>query len=214
VVEITAPASVRRAIADEMGIPHAAALDDLHGGTDRGIWAIATSLRMVLRGGVEAADLEYDQLIWQLYRHVFAARFGGRLRTKGDGKLDPRRQDRVLAFIEAHLADAGLSIAALADTAALSTFHFLRSFRRTFNMTPHRYVRARRLERVREEIAHGRDPGEAARRYGFTHIGHFRAAYRRHHGIAPGEEFYSHLGRFSKTSFATGSAENTFGQPT
>jgi AraC-like DNA-binding protein len=55
-------------------------------------------------------------------------------------------------------------------------------------MTPHSYVRARKLERIREALASERDLIDVARHYGFTHFRHFRAAYSRHHGLAPGEQ--------------------------
>ena len=74
--------------------------------------------------------------------------------------------------------------------AALSPFHFLRSFERTVHMTPHSFVRGRRLERIRAAVANGEDALEAARRYGFMHIRHFRSQYRRHYGLAPGQDLY------------------------
>ena len=187
VVEVTATPSVRAAIAAEMQITEAADLDDLHGGTDRVIWAIAARLRTGLRTRTEPACLEYEQLIWELYRQVFATRFGGRISAKGNGKLDQRRLERVAAFIDAHLTDSGLSIATLAEVASLSPFHFLRTFERTFHMTPHHYVRARRLEAVRAASAGGEALLEAARRYGFGHLRHFCSAYCRHHGLSPSE---------------------------
>ena len=62
----------------------------------------------------------------------------------------------------------------------------VRSFERTFHMTPHRFVHARRLERIRLAIANGSDPLRTAAAYGFTHARHFQAAYSRHHGLPPG----------------------------
>jgi len=188
VVEVTAASSVRCRIADEMGVADAAELDDLHGGTDTVIWAIAVRLRTSLRGPAEADNLEHDELIWHLYRHVFATHFGGRLPVRGDGKLGRRRLQQVIAFVEEHLTDSRLSVAMLADIASMSAFHFLRSFARTLHMTPHSFVRARRLERIRAALRTGIDPMEVARHYRFTHVRHFRTAYRRHHGLAPGDE--------------------------
>jgi AraC family transcriptional regulator len=188
VVEVTAAASVRRAMAEEMGVPQAADLDDLHGGTDPVIWAIAARLRTSLRTRRQGADLQYDELIRSLYGHVLATRFGGRLPAKGHGTLDRRRLERVTSYIEEHLADASLSVAVLAEVASLSPFHFLRSFRRSFHMTPYSYLRARRLERIREALAAENDTLTVARRYGFTHLRHFQSAYLRHHGLEPGAQ--------------------------
>ena len=194
VVEVIATPEVRRAIAQEMGVPQAADLADLHGGTDPVIWAIAARIRTSLRTLYEAAELEYDELVRNLYGRVLGTRFGGQLPAKGDGKLDRRRLERVTAYIEEHLADVPLSVGVLADVASLSAFHFLRSFRRTLNMTPYAYVRARRLEHARVALATGVAVAEVAGRYGFTHVRHFRAAYARHHGLAPGQD----VGQFLK----------------
>lgn len=188
VVEVVATAPVRRAIAEEMRVAHAADLADVHGGSDWAVWAIAARLRSQLRQTPQTMCLEYEELIWKIYRHVFATHFGGRPAGKGAGKLGRRRLDRVTDYIDAHLMDTTLSVGALAEVAALSPFHFLRTFKRTLHMTPHTFVRARRLDRVRVAIASGDDPVTAARRFGFTHVPHFRSEYSRHHGLAPGEE--------------------------
>jgi AraC family transcriptional regulator len=188
VVEILATPMVRKAIAAEMHVEEVADLDELHGGTDSVIWGIAVQVRSRLRAHAESDHLEYEQFIWELYRHVFATRFGGRLPEKGhDGKLDRRRLDRVVAFIDAHLTGDRPGVAALADVASLSPFHFLRSFHRTFHMTPHSYVRARRLEGARLALERGEALMAAARRHGFGHLRHFEAVYRRHHGVMPHE---------------------------
>lgn len=186
-VELVATPEFRASIADEMGVGADSGMADLHGGTDPVVWAIAAQARSALRSAEGLQGLECEALLWHVYRHVFAARFGGRARSKGEGKLDARRRERIVEFIEAHLHDPGLTIDALAGVAALSRFHFIRAFERTLRMPPHRYVRARRLERIRELIAHGVEPSLAAAHYGLTHGRHFRAAYHRHHGLAPGE---------------------------
>ncbi len=160
-----------------MRVAEAAELRDLHGGTDWVLWAIAVRLRSRLRKMRDTFCLEYEGLIWQLYRHIFASRFAGRPPERGTGKLVGRRLARVIDYIEENLADSTLSISALANVASLSPFHFLRSFQRTLYMTPYSFVRARRFDRIRVAIAHGDRPAEAARRFGFTHISHFRAEY-------------------------------------
>lgn len=188
IVEVIATTDVRGAIAHEMRVTHAAELDDLHGAGDGIFWAIAVRLRTSLRSRAIAEDLEREELIWHLYRHVFASRFGGRDSGRGDGKLSRRRQQRVTDYIEGHLTDAALSVGTMAEVASLSPFHFLRSFKRTFHMTPHRYVTGRRLELVRMELANGSDAAELARTYGFKHARHFSRVYEQHHGVPPGRE--------------------------
>jgi len=94
--------------------------------------------------------------------------------------------ERVLAFVDAHL-DGELTLTKLADIAAMSPFHFLRSFRLATGATPGRFVRTRRLERARSLLGSGGDVRPIARRFGFNRLGRFLAAYRRQFGpLAPG----------------------------
>ncbi|CAN7527992.1 helix-turn-helix domain-containing protein [Bosea sp. LjRoot237] len=60
---------------------------------------------------------------------------------------DQRRITRALRHIEAHCEEA-LSLDALARQAAMSPYHFLRTFRLMIGMTPHQYVLRTRLHRA------------------------------------------------------------------
>ncbi|AZO78459.1 MULTISPECIES: AraC family transcriptional regulator [unclassified Bosea (in: a-proteobacteria)] len=60
---------------------------------------------------------------------------------------DQRRITRVLRHIEERCEEA-LSIDALARQAAMSPYHFLRTFRALIGMTPHQYVLRTRLHRA------------------------------------------------------------------
>ena len=65
---------------------------------------------------------------------------------------------------------------------ALSPFHFVRAFRQSTGLTPHRYVRGRRLERARDLIVSGTLIRDVAARVGYESLSHFHAAYRAHFG--------------------------------
>jgi AraC family transcriptional regulator len=54
----------------------------------------------------------------------------------------------VIEFIDQHYAQP-LTVASLARRAQLSRFHFIRVFRAATGLTPHQYVRERRLDRAR-----------------------------------------------------------------
>jgi AraC family transcriptional regulator len=60
---------------------------------------------------------------------------------------------RVTECVEAWL-DSTLRLDDLADAAALSSFHFVRTFRRTMGQTPYAYVAARRMERALRLVLH------------------------------------------------------------
>jgi AraC family transcriptional regulator len=182
-IEITAKPEFRRELAEELGISNHFELDDLHGWSDHILWAVATRFRSAARGTSAVSDLERDQLLRRLYERVFETRFGGRLPTRGQGGLDPIRLNRTLEYIEANLEES-LTIAKLAEVAALSPFHFVRAFRRSSGLTPHRYTRARRLERARTLLITGLSPRQVAQRIGYEGFSHFKAAYRAHFGVS------------------------------
>ncbi len=75
--------------------------------------------------------------------------------TKSHDRLDQRRLNRVLAYIEEHLADE-ITVETLAGVACLSVFHFTRVFAAAVGVPPHRYVSQRRLQVAKEMIATGR----------------------------------------------------------
>lgn len=186
IVEITATPQVRHEIADELGVTQHAQLDDLHGFSDPVIWAVSARFRAAARGWIELSDVERDTLIRQTYRRIFEALFQARGRAETPGALDRDRLNRVVDYVESHLV-LEIGVDRLADIAALSPFHFLRSFRTATGMTPHAFVRGRRLERARQLIAIGMRPSVAGLRFGFTHERHFRTVFKRHHGFAPEE---------------------------
>ncbi|WP_395674953.1 helix-turn-helix domain-containing protein [Inquilinus sp.] len=184
---LTVADGARRAIADEMGVPAAANLATvLATHPDPVVWAIAERMRGVTLRRTALPELEGDQLLHQLYGRILLTSFAGTpTGRRGDGRLDQRRLRRVMELIDADPA-AELSVAELAATAALSPFHFLRSFRRATGLTPHQFVLARRMERARVELEAGAPVPVVARRHGFAETWYFRAVYRRHHGLPPG----------------------------
>jgi AraC family transcriptional regulator len=186
-IEITASADFRRDLAEELHVPSHFRLDDLHGWHDPVVWGIATRFRSAARQAIVLDDLERDLLLRRLYARILETRFGGRDASRGHGGLEPSRLNRVVDFIEAHLEDP-LTIARLAAVAALSPFHFVRSFGKTFGITPHRYVRARRFELARDMLAAGLTPRIVAQRVGYESFSHFRTAYRAHFGMTYDED--------------------------
>ena len=70
-----------------------------------------------------------------------------RLRPQFRGGLPPRVLQRVRDYVETHLEDS-ISLQDLASTAGLSTSHFIRAFKQSEGMTPHRYLLHRRVRRA------------------------------------------------------------------
>jgi AraC family transcriptional regulator len=91
-----------------------------------------------------------------------------------------------LAYIEAHLFDT-LSVAALADVAGLSPYHFSRMFSARFGDSAIAYVRARRMQAAARRLAEGEPSlAELAFDCGFESQAAFTRAFRREFGVPPG----------------------------
>lgn len=93
--------------------------------------------------------------------------------------------------IEAHLRDR-LTVADIARGVHMSVRAVQKGFRDELGTTPMLYLRDRRLERVRAELADalpsdGVTVTEVAQRWGFHHLGGFAVLYRRRWGESPSE---------------------------
>ena len=183
-LEVTASAVMRASIAEELRVGHQVDLDDLHGSCDPVVWSVAARLRSLLRAPARHDGIEFETLVVHLYRRLLIARFGGRSPARGEGALSPIRLRSLVEWIEAHL-DEDISIAQLAAVVSLSQAHFIRSFARTLGMPPHQYVRARRMQRAREELSRGASVAAAAHAVGFASVSQFRSAFRQTFGHVP-----------------------------
>lgn len=98
---------------------------------------------------------------------------------------DERRVTRALRHIEAHCEDA-LSIDELARQAAMSPYHFLRTFRALVGMTPHQYVLRTRLHRAAVLLRRTTQPvAGIAFDCGFGDLSTFNRRFRRVMGVSP-----------------------------
>jgi AraC family transcriptional regulator len=113
--------------------------------------------------------------------HTSAAQLSSR------GTLDPATLNRIRDYVATHLAEP-IEVAALADLAGRSPFHFSRLFVRAVGMTPHRYVVRLRLQAAVERIKHGRSGlADIAAETGFSDQSHLSRWIRRVYGAAPSE---------------------------
>jgi AraC-like DNA-binding protein len=79
-----------------------------------------------------------------------------------------------------------LTVAELARTARCSAFHFIRSFKSAFGLTPGRFLRRRRLERARELLTSTPLPvTEVCDAVGYGSLGTFSREFRRETGESP-----------------------------
>lgn len=110
---------------------------------------------------------------------------GGQALMELRNGLSPERRRRVLEFIEANIADP-ITLTALANVAALSPHHFVRSFRAAMGVTPVRYVWNQRIQRAKTLLAdRSLSLLEIALSSGFKSASHFATAFKQATGKTP-----------------------------
>ncbi len=95
------------------------------------------------------------------------------------------RLRRARDFIDQHHHQA-IDLDAIADAACFSRYHFLREFRRAFEITPHQYMTRKRIEHARELLVTSELPvTEVCLEVGFHSLGSFSRLFQRHVGHSP-----------------------------
>lgn len=103
------------------------------------------------------------------------------------GGLSVARRRKALDFIEENLSRS-ITLANIANAAAMSPYHFTRAFRYTMGITPVRYVWARRVVMAKLLLRDKAMPiAEVAFSCGFGDQSHFTTAFRIGTGATPGE---------------------------
>jgi AraC-like DNA-binding protein len=103
--------------------------------------------------------------------------------------LSPRDVKRALDYVETNLTGA-ISIADLARAAGVPGRTLFKHFKDTRGVSPMRYVRNARFERVRESLLRAEaeeSVTEIAVCWGFTHMGRFSVEYKKRFGESPSE---------------------------
>ena len=129
-------------------------------------------------------EVLFDAALATLVRRHSSA---GEVKAVARHALAPVRLRRVLDYMEASLA-LPVSLAALAEVAGLSRFHFSRAFRSAMGEPPLAYLARRRLETAKRMLRTSETPlREVARLSGFNSPSRFADRFRRHMGVTPSD---------------------------
>ncbi len=88
------------------------------------------------------------------------------------------------ALLDTHRAEP-MTLAAAGAILGADVSALIRAFRRTFAITPHRYVIGRRIEAARKRLLDGEPVSRVACEVGFHDQAHFTRHFKRHVGATP-----------------------------
>lgn len=139
--------------------------------------------------GIARSPLVHDRMVGETIAVALAAAvveglIGARMK-EAPGALSDARKRRVLDYIETHLGGE-ITLADLADVAALSQYHFSRKFTRAFGVSPLRYVWTRRVKAAMSLLLNTSDPlADIAAACGFSSQSHFTTMFKTYVGATP-----------------------------
>jgi AraC family transcriptional regulator len=141
----------------------------------------------------EATDPAYrngtliEGLSYTLAMRVIQAISGGHApRADRIAVVPDERIQRVLTYIEKHIADSNLSIEALAAVAYVSPHQLSRLFKAAMGRTPHQFVIAQRVSLAKLMMLNGdKSLSEIAYQCGFANQAHFTTRFRDLTGETP-----------------------------
>jgi len=127
----------------------------------------------------------FEELALRLVGAAAGALAETQARMRAPTRRDQRRIAAALRLIERH-AQEPLSLADLAKTAAMSRYHFLRTFRAVVGSTPHQYILHTRLRRAAVRLRCTSDGvSEIAFAAGFNDLSTFNRRFARIMGRSP-----------------------------
>ncbi|WP_440533912.1 helix-turn-helix domain-containing protein [Variovorax sp. YR566] len=183
-LEIDTDALVRRGLCDDelaQPLQHSQFFDDA---------PLAAVLRQMLhevREGCPNGALFAESLSLGVALHLRRTRAVKADGAGERGKLDPWQWARLEELVDHSLA-SDLSLTALAAAVGLSKPHFVRMFRNTTGMSPHRYVMQKRAERALHLMQCSSLPlADIALEVGFANQGHLNRVFLHRYGMTPGE---------------------------
>lgn len=180
------PALVRRVAAEAELNPDTLEVVEAFGARDPQLEHAALELLAELRAGGPGGRLYGDALgtvlAVQLLRRYSSV---GAPVLRGPAGLPRAALRHAADYVEEHLAQ-DLSLAAVAEAAGFSPYHFARLFKASTGLSPHQYVIRRRVERARTLLATTTWPlALIAREVGFASGSHLAQHFRRLLGASP-----------------------------
>jgi len=156
------------------------------------VGALLQNIHKNIKIGVFHTDLQRQELIYHLAEALISdQRFVFHHLRKLDFRKPSTNEDvfRLLLQVRLFLEDdvhERFSLDEMALKAGISKYHLIRSFKKTFGVSPYRYQLMKRLEQARLELKNGSCISDVAFRCGYPNVSSFTKAFRLFFGQTPG----------------------------
>lgn len=145
------------------------------------VWALGNEFK----AGGNQGPMFSESVVITLLGYLLRSEQNIRESSPAKGGLTSAQLRHCQEFIEANLTE-NITLDELSRTANVSLFHFIRAFKKSTGMTPHRYILDRRVRSAETLLISSSDSvGDIAKAVGFLSAGHFSSAFQKILQIAP-----------------------------
>jgi AraC-like DNA-binding protein len=157
------------------------------GSRDLVMFGLAQALAAAMKQPGDGTAMFSDCIALAFFAHIVPAYGSGSVQGRNArGGLAPWQLQLARDFINANLA-GDPSISQVADECGLSASYFVRAFKQTTGVPPHRWLTKQRVERAKELLQHpGQELSDIAQLCGFVDQSHFTRVFSRSEGYSPG----------------------------
>ena len=180
------PKSVLDEFADDVGASRIDRLECEPGVCDEVLEQLGGALLPALERPGEASELFFDHLALAINSHILL-RYGGlrALRSVPVGGLAPWRARRATELLASRL-QGDISVAEVAEACGLSRTYFIKAFRHTTGVTPHKWLQNHKVDRAKQLLVGSSSPiADIALACGFADQSHLTRTFTRLVGTAP-----------------------------
>jgi len=153
---------------------------------DNDLWETAAKLK-ALSENSKPGERQYAEALSMVLGHELLRLNNGVVAAHQNirGGLAAWQEKRIAEYINQHLLE-DTSLRTLAEVARLSPYHFVRAFKQSFGLPPHRYLSKLRMDQAKSLLA---DPDISVTQIGvnlgFSETSSFTTAFRKHTGFTP-----------------------------